>query len=108
MLDITIDGQHVRVFEGTTILQAARKAGVAIPTLCYLAHRNVISSCRMCVVQVAGYAYPQPACSTLAVDGMDVTTQSAQLDTYRRVALDLILADRSSIKRVASANRRRL
>lgn len=93
MFDITIDGRRTRVFEGATILQAAAKIGIEIPTLCYLAHRSHIASCRICVVEVAGSDYPVPACSTLVEDGMEVTTQSDTLDTYRRCALELIMAD---------------
>lgn len=54
MVNLTIDGKKVEVPEGTTILQAAAKLGIDIPTLCYLKEINEIGDCRMCLVEVEG------------------------------------------------------
>ena len=54
MVTLTINGQTVQVPAGTTILEAAEKAGIKIPTLCYLKDINKIAACRMCVVEVEG------------------------------------------------------
>ncbi len=93
MPSIAIDGVVLDVAEGTTIVEAARAAGIRIPTLCYLKERSAIASCRVCVVDVEGLDHPVPACATPVQDGMAVTTSSPRLDAYRRVALELIVAD---------------
>ena len=93
MPTITIDGAAVQAAAGATILEAARAAGVRIPTLCYLEGASAIGSCRLCVVEVEGEANPVPACTTPARDGMAVATDSPRLTAHRRVALELILAD---------------
>jgi NADP-reducing hydrogenase subunit HndD len=54
MITLTIDNQKIAVEEGTTILEAAEKLGIKIPTLCYLKDINVIGACRICVVEVQG------------------------------------------------------
>lgn len=92
MFDVTIDGIAVQVDERSTILDAAEAAGVQIPTLCYLKNCSDIASCRLCVVDVKGSAYPQPACATLVRNDMVVRTQSETLRAYRCCALDLILS----------------
>ena len=76
---MTIDGARVAVPEGTTVLEAARAAGIRIPTLCYLKDVSAVGSCRVCVVDVEGEEHPVPACSTVAREGMAVATQSLRL-----------------------------
>lgn len=96
MNNIIIDGEPVIAREGATILEAARKVGVRIPTLCYLKERSQVASCRVCVVQVEGEPYPVPACSTPVRDGMEIVTDSPVLDGYRRMALKLIAASKGA------------
>ncbi|WP_102377537.1 formate dehydrogenase subunit alpha [Raoultibacter timonensis] len=93
MPSIAIDGVRLEVSERTTILEAAREAGIRIPTLCYLKDVSAIGSCRVCVVEVEGEEHPVPSCTTVARDGMVVTTSSPKLASYRRTALDLILSE---------------
>lgn len=93
MPSITIDGKHLDVRAGTTILGAAKRAGIRIPTLCFLRNTNVIGSCRMCSVEVEGESALVTACNTPVRDGMVVTTDSKRVVDHRRVALELILAD---------------
>ncbi len=71
MISLTIDGVQVQVPNGTTVLEAARQAGVHIPTLCFLKGINEIGACRMCVVDSGARAL-QAACVLPASDGMVV------------------------------------
>ncbi len=67
MINLKIDGTPVTVPEGTTILEAARAAGVKIPTLCFLKDINEIGACRMCVVEIKGARALQAACVYLSL-----------------------------------------
>ena len=90
---LTIDGRTVTIEEGATILQAARSAGIAIPTLCYLEGISDIGSCRLCVVEVEGTDPLVPACNTKAKEGMVVSTNTPRILAARRMALDLLLSE---------------
>jgi len=70
MPKITIDGRDVEVEDGATIVDAAEKLGISIPTMCHLRGHEPVTSCMVCVVQVAGAASLLPACGTLVRDGM--------------------------------------
>ncbi len=91
MITLTIDGIEVTVPPGITILAAAKEAGIDIPTLCYHKSLLPIGSCRLCVVEVEGYSEPMTACTTPAVEGISVKTQSERLARMRREILKLIL-----------------
>ena len=93
MLNITIDGRALEAREGQTVLEVAREAGIHIPTLCYLAERSAIGSCRVCVVDVEGQDAPVPACTTRVVDGMQVQTATERVLKYRRMAVDLLISN---------------
>jgi predicted molibdopterin-dependent oxidoreductase YjgC len=93
MVSLTIDGRQVKVPAGTTILHAARAVGIRIPTLCYHGRMDPIGSCRMCVVEIEGYAHPMAACTTPVVDGIVVTTESERLRRIREDSLKLILVN---------------
>ena len=92
MVRLKIDGKEVETNEGKTILDAARENGIYIPTLCF--HENLLplGSCRMCVVEADGYANPMAACTTAALEGMSIHTQSDRLLAMRQDYLKLILA----------------
>ncbi len=92
MVNLTINDKAVCVPEGTTILQAARKAGISIPTLCYLKNLNEIGACRVCVVEVEGYDRLMAACNTQVSEGMVVETDSTRARRARRTNLQLILS----------------
>ena len=66
VVSLVVDGVSVSVPEGATILDAAQKAGISIPTLCFLKERSAISSCRICMVEVEGEDALISACSTVA------------------------------------------
>lgn len=91
MISLTINGRAVEVPEGTTILEAARVLGIDIPTLCYLKELEIVSSCRICVVDVRGWKNPTTACSTLVSEGMEVETESERVVEYRKELLRLYL-----------------
>lgn len=93
MIHITIDGVPVEAPEGVTILQAARGAGIRIPTLCYLEGINNVGSCRVCVVEVEGLDRLPTACNTPAREGMTVQTKSPRVIAARKTALSLLLSN---------------
>lgn len=93
MVKLIIDEKEVTVAEGTTILEAAKSAGIKIPTLCFHERLNPIGSCRMCVVEIDGFPHPMTACTTTVVEGIKVTTNSEQLHRMRKETLKLILVN---------------
>ncbi|MEZ0536106.1 NADH-dependent [FeFe] hydrogenase, group A6 [Caldicellulosiruptoraceae bacterium PP1] len=106
MVNITIDGKKYQVPKDYTILQAAREAGIEIPTLCYLKGINEIGACRMCVVEVKGARSLQAACVYPVSEGIEITTNSERVRKARKVNLELILSnhDRSCLTCVRSGN----
>ncbi|HBO39428.1 MAG TPA: formate dehydrogenase subunit alpha [Pasteurellaceae bacterium] len=97
MINLNIDGLDIQVEEGITILDAAKSAGVQIPTLCYLKNVSDIGSCRVCVVEVDGMEKLATSCNTLARDGMVIRTKTNKVVKSRRMALDLILSHHNLI-----------
>ncbi len=95
-MDLIIDGRQVAAEPGTTILQAARAAGIEIPTLCQDDRLDPISACRLCVVAVEGRNDPVTACDTQVADGLVVTTQNDELRAIRQLNLELLLSDHTS------------
>lgn len=93
MVNLTIDGKTLQVEQGTTVLEAARKASISIPTLCYLKDINVIGGCRICVVEVKGARTLQAACVTPVVENMVVMTNTPAVRASRRMTLELILSN---------------
>ena len=90
---IKINGIEVTAPKGTTILQAARKAGITIPTLCYLKEINEIGACRICVVEVKGARGLCAACVYPIAPNMEVFTHSPKVVEYRKRTLELLLSD---------------
>ena len=98
MINLNIDGMAVQVEKGSTILDAAKKLGIEIPTLCHLhieetGLNNKPASCRICVVEVAGRRNLAPACATPVMEGMVVRTNSPKVLAERRMVLELMLSD---------------
>ena len=106
MIHLTINGREVEIEEGSTILEAARKINIEIPTLCFLKGINEVGDCRMCVVEVEGRRGMTPACITKVEEGMVVNTASPDILEARSVVLDLILSnhDRKCLTCVRSGN----
>ena len=93
MVNLIIDDTPISVKEGTTILEAARKVNIDIPTLCFLKDINEVGDCRMCVVEVEGRRGFATACIQKVEDGMVVRTNTEAVIEARRLVLDLILSN---------------
>ncbi|MBE7065829.1 MAG: 2Fe-2S iron-sulfur cluster binding domain-containing protein [Ruminococcaceae bacterium] len=106
MVNIKIDGIALQVEEGITILEAAKRANIKIPTLCFLKDINEIGACRMCVVEIKGARALQAACVYPVAEGLEVFTNSEKVRKARRVTLELILSnhDRSCLTCPRSEN----
>jgi len=92
MVNLKINNMNISVPEGTTILEAARLAGIEIPTLCYLKEINAIGACRICVVEVKGARTLVAACVFPVAEGMEVYTSSPSVLKARKLTLELILS----------------
>lgn len=90
---ITIDGERLSVPAGTTILEAARRLGRDIPTLCHRDEVEPVGSCFLCVVAVRDRPGLVPSCVARVEDGMEVTTDSPEIRAARRMALELLFSD---------------
>jgi len=104
MIQIHINGKAVQVVEGTTILQAARQAGVQIPTLCYLEKSEPIGACRVCLVEVEGARTLMASCSTPCTDGMVVHVNSPRARAARRQVVELLLSEHDGDCQVCERN----
>ena len=93
MYSVTINGTHVDVEPGATILDAARSGGFTVPTLCAMEHGEKLGACRVCVVEVDGAKNLPAACSTPVADGMVIKTHSARVRAARRTVVDLLLSE---------------
>jgi bidirectional [NiFe] hydrogenase diaphorase subunit len=101
---LSIDGQLVSAREDDTILFAAREAGVSIPTLCYVNGLSPVGACRMCLVEIKGSNRLLAACAATVQEGMEVSTDTPRLREYRRMILELLLAERNHVCSVCVAN----
>ncbi len=92
MVQATINGMPVEAPEGTSILGAARRAGIRIPTLCKHADLLPTAACGLCIVKIAGENRMPRACATALRNGMEITTHDGELTQIRRMVLELILS----------------
>ena len=90
---LSIDGQSLRVPAGTSIMRAARAAGLDIPKLCATDALNAFGSCRVCLVEVAGRRGLVASCTEPVADGMVVRTQTDDVARVRRGVLELYISD---------------
>ena len=93
MISLTINNVPVEVPEGTTILCAAKQAGVRIPTLCFVEGLQAIGACRVCVVEVEGARNLVASCSMPAAEGMKVRTNTRRVREARRMVVELLLSE---------------
>ena len=93
MPKLIIDNMHLEVERGSTILDAAGKVGIEIPTMCFLKGCEPSTSCMLCVVKLEGRARLLPACGTIAEEGMHIETDSEEVRAARRMAMDLLLSE---------------
>jgi heterodisulfide reductase subunit A len=106
MISLTIDNKKIDVQEGSTVLQAAEKLGIHIPTLCYHKSLSPYGACRLCLVEIQRPRGPviQASCVYPAQDGLVVRTDTEKVLKTRRIMVELLLArcpDSSAIKAVA-------
>ena len=92
-VSVVIDGVEAKVPFGTTILEAAKNAGVTIPTLCDHPDLDVAGVCRMCVVEVEGQRTLQPACTFPVVNQMKINTHTRKVRMARKHVLELLLSE---------------
>ena len=93
MVNVKINNKPYAVPKGSTILEAARYAGIEIPTLCYLKDINEIGACRMCMVEVKGARSLVAACVFPVNEGMEIFTNTEKVRHSRKITLELILSN---------------
>ena len=93
MPHLTINGQRITAPHDATILEAARGAGIEIPTLCHHPDLSTVGACRMCVVGVQGARALQTACTTPVTEGMVVDTNTPEAVETRKFVLQMLLTD---------------
>ena len=96
MVTLTIDRKQITVPEGTTILDAAKSAGIPIPSLCYLREVNEIGACRVCMVELEGKEKLITACNNVVEEGMVLYTNSPKVREVRRTNVEFILSQHDS------------
>lgn len=92
-ITLSINGEEVSLDKEMTILEAAFKLGVEIPTLCHDPRLKPYGACRVCLVEVEGARAPLPACATNAADGMVVKTDTKEIHRLRKTVVELIISD---------------
>ncbi len=90
-LEIEIDGNKLEVPDGSTVMDAARLAGIYVPHFCYHRKLSIAANCRMCLVQVEKAPKPLPACATPVTNGMKVMTHSEQAVTAQKGVMEFLL-----------------
>jgi formate dehydrogenase alpha subunit len=93
MIKISIDGRNVEARPGTTVLETAKSHGIYIPNLCSSRQLAPYGGCRLCLVEIKGKRGYPPACCTYVEDGLEIQTETAELQTMRRHTLELILSE---------------
>ncbi|WP_172220869.1 formate dehydrogenase subunit alpha [Caenimonas soli] len=93
LIEFKLDGQTVQAVQGESILQAAERAGVEIPRLCYKEGYRADGNCRACVVEIAGERVLAPSCCRAATPGMEVQATSERALKSQKMVLEMLLAD---------------
>ncbi|MBN1630542.1 MAG: (2Fe-2S)-binding protein, partial [Thermoleophilia bacterium] len=93
MPTLTVDDVEVEVPAGASVLEACRRAGASVPSLCYLEGREAIGACRLCMVEVEGAKTLVASCAQLASEGMVVLTSTPRVRRARRAVLELLLSE---------------
>jgi predicted molibdopterin-dependent oxidoreductase YjgC len=91
MIRLTIDGKEIEVQPGTTVLRAAEKAGITIPTLCAHPDLTPTGGCRMCLVEVKGARLPLSSCTLEATPGMVVETTTPPIIAHVTYAIKQLI-----------------
>jgi formate dehydrogenase alpha subunit len=93
MIKLTIDGKSIQAEPGSTVMEAALANGIDIPRLCYHPDLSVSGGCRLCLVDVEGFADPTTSCGTACQEGMEVRTKSELLHQIRRDIIDVFVSE---------------
>jgi bidirectional [NiFe] hydrogenase diaphorase subunit len=101
---LKVDGRDLSARPGETILDVARQNHIFIPRLCEMEGLSTVGACRLCLVEVKGSNKLLPACVTQAEEGMEVTTTSPRLESYRKMILELLLTERNHVCSVCVSN----
>jgi bidirectional [NiFe] hydrogenase diaphorase subunit len=101
---LTVDGQLISARQGETLLRVIQQQGGHVPTLCEFDGLSSVGACRLCLVEVAGRPRPAAACVTLAEEGLDIRTSSERIERYRKMTIELLLAERNHVCSVCVAN----
>ena len=108
MVQLVIDTKKIEAQEGTTVLEAARQAGITIPTLCYMKALRPNQACRLCVVEAKGPAFAATvttSCDLMVAEGMEIVTNSPKIKQMRATVAELLLASmpgNTAVQEVAS------
>ena len=103
-VSLQINGQPFTVAADATVLQAIRSAGLHVPTLCHLDGLTPVGACRLCLVALEGHPKLEPACVTTVAEGMEVLTHTPELESYRRMAVELFFAEGNHVCAFCVAN----
>lgn len=95
MVQLTINGKQIEAPEGTTVLKAAKQAGINIPTLCAHKELTPFGGCRLCIVEVQGFRVPIASCTLPVSNGMVITTDSESLNKSRKFILSMLFSERN-------------
>jgi len=101
---LTLNGKLITARDDETLLEAAQDNGIHIHTLCHLEGTSDVGACRLCLVEVQGSNKLLPACTTLVQEGMVASTETEQLNAYRRQIVELFFAERNHVCAVCVAN----
>jgi NADP-reducing hydrogenase subunit HndD len=104
MHKLIINGKAIEAPDGATVLETARRAGIRIPTLCFLEKREPIGACRVCLVEVAGARTLMAACSTPVANGMEIQTNSPRVRAARRQVVELLLSEHDGNCQICDRN----
>jgi bidirectional [NiFe] hydrogenase diaphorase subunit len=104
VLTLRINDREITARAGQTILSAAGEAGIHIPTMCHFDGLSEVGACRLCLVEVVGSPKLLASCVTEVSEGMQVHTDTEKLREYRRMIVELFLAERNHVCSVCVAN----
>ena len=99
---IFINNTEYEANENDTIIQVADRHEIHIPRFCYHKRLSIVASCRMCLVDVEGAKYPQPACSTLVRDGMKINTLNSTTENAQKNTMEFLLINHPLIVQYAT------
>ena len=103
-ITLKISGAELKSDEGHTILDLARANGLFIPTLCHFKGLSAVGACRLCMVEIRGVPRLLPACTTRVAEAMEITIDSPRLAKYRKMIVELLLAERNHVCAVCVSN----